>query len=86
MVRDVGQRKKTFDEILQAKWRGELETDDGRPEKIQGRPDAAKEEKALHKTGLVFYEPELLKLDTRVFVDARVNLCEELASETTSAE
>ena len=86
MVRDVGQRKKTFDEILQAKWRGELKTDDGRPEKIQGQPDAAKEEKALHRTVLFFYEPELLKLDTRVFVDAWVNLCEELASETTSAE
>jgi hypothetical protein len=74
-----------LNEILQEKWRGELEADYGSSE-IQQQPGAGKEDKAVHKTFLCFYDSELLKIDSRVFVDAWASLCEELASETSLAE
>jgi threonine aldolase len=79
MVKRLGQ-KKTFDEILKDKWREALKKpDDNSLGNTKENSEPTMKEKGVHKTA---YIPELSSLETRVFVDAWVNLCEELASET----
>jgi threonine aldolase len=81
-MRLTGQKKTTFDEILQEKWRADLATDDGSTEGIKTQPDSAQEEKGTHRTVMFFRDTEGIKIDTAVYVDAWVSLCEELASGT----
>jgi hypothetical protein len=89
MARAVAQKKKTFDEILQEQWGDALKkSNEKSQENVSEQSDPTKEEKCLHRTVQYLSEPELLRLDTRVFVDAWVNLCEELQADgqTSSAE
>jgi hypothetical protein len=81
LVRRVGQ-KKTLDEMLNDKWEEVLKisNENGR-ENIKEYLEPATEERSPHKTSYIIYSPELSSLETSDFVDAWVNLCDELASE-----
>jgi threonine aldolase len=87
-ARAVGRKRNTLDEIFKEKWRDALKTNDKGQQRTNEPSDPATEEKCLHRTVQFLSNPELWRLDARVFIDGWVNLCEELApdSQTTSAE
>jgi Beta-eliminating lyase len=74
-VRRVEQKKQTLDDILQQKWKESLKIS---IDNTKVHSEIGAEEPGLHKTALVLYAAELLSLETSVFVDAWINLCEEL--------
>jgi threonine aldolase len=85
-MRQAGQGK-SLDDVMVAKWSESLglsmkDWDEGSEEK----PQPVSEEKLSCVTSYMIYAPELLSLETSVFIDAWVNVFEELSSVSTDAK
>jgi hypothetical protein len=80
-----GANQKTFDDILKEKWMDYLKISesDGNEDTGAILPLVGQRTtpRGLHKTWYTIYSEELKSLDTRIFIDAWVNLCDELSSE-----
>jgi Beta-eliminating lyase len=75
--------KKSFDDVLIDKWEKGLKiSNENTGENTKEHLESSAGERSLHKTAYMIYSPEMLNLGLTTYVEAWVNLCEELARET----